>query len=143
MDSHSHPDFDIIVNNEIGFAGADEYGFVSRNNVARGLPDGAPVDRLDLNWLASTITENPLPSANLPLIPPDLSLLGGGLLTVYGECTLCLAPAAFFRIDFDDSGNGTATPDALALKYQILLFDPAVEPNDRRHLPAANAPDVV
>jgi hypothetical protein len=87
------------VNNEIGFAGADEYGFVSRNNVARGLPDGAPVDRLDLNWLASTITENPLPSANLPLIPPDLSLLGGGLLTVYGECTLCLAPAAFFRIE--------------------------------------------
>jgi hypothetical protein len=93
------PDFDIIVNNDFGFAGADEYGFVSRNNVARGLPHGAPVDRLDLDWLASTTTENPLQSADLPLTPPDLSLLGGGLLTVYGECTLCMGPAAFFRIE--------------------------------------------
>jgi hypothetical protein len=93
------PDFDIIVNNDFGFAGADEYGFVSRNNVARGLPHGAPVDRLDLDWLASTITEDPLQSADLPLTPPDLSLLGGGLLTVFGECTRCMGPAAFFRIE--------------------------------------------
>ena len=33
------------------------------------------------------------------MTPPNLSLLGGGLLTVYGECTPCLAPAAFFRIE--------------------------------------------
>ena len=67
--------------------------------MARGLPHGAPVDRLDLDWLASTITEDPLQSADLPLTPPDLSLLGGGLLTVYGECTRCMGPAAFFRIE--------------------------------------------
>lgn len=35
----------------------------------------------------------------MPLTPPDLDLLGGGLLTVYGECTRCAAPAAFFRIE--------------------------------------------
>ena len=97
--SRPDPDFDIIVNNEFGFAGSDDYGFVSRNNVARGLPGGALVDRLDLHWLASTFTEDPLQSADLPLIPPDLSSLGGGLLTVYGECTMCMGPAAFFRIE--------------------------------------------
>lgn len=93
------PDFDVIVSNDFGFAGADEFGFVSGNNQARGLASGAPVDRLDIDWLASTITEEPLDSAELPLVPPDLDLLGGGLLTIYGECTLCLAPAAFFRIE--------------------------------------------
>lgn len=97
--SRRDPDFDIIVNNDFGFVGADEYGFVSRNNVARGLPGGALVDRLDLDWLASTFTAEPLQSADLPLTPPDLSLLGGGLLTVYGECTMCMGPAAFFRIE--------------------------------------------
>ena len=94
-----HPDFDIIVNNDFGFAGADEYGFTSRDNFARGLLNAAPIDRIDLGWLASTITGDPLRSAELPLTPPDLERLGGGLLTVYGECTLCLGPAAFFRIE--------------------------------------------
>lgn len=93
------PDFDVIVNNDFGFAGADEFGFVSRVNRAHGLTSTAPVDRLEIDWLASTITEEPLDSADLPLLPPDLDLLGGGLLTVEGECTLCLGPAAFFRIE--------------------------------------------
>jgi hypothetical protein len=93
-----HPDFDIVVNDEIGFAGADEYGFVSLANDARGL-ESALADRIDLSWLASTIAADPLSSADLPLTPPDLALLGGGLLTIYGECTPCAGPAAFFRIE--------------------------------------------
>ena len=40
-------DFDIIVNNEVGFSGADEYGFLSRSNEARGLLTGLPIGRLD------------------------------------------------------------------------------------------------
>jgi hypothetical protein len=37
-------------------------------------------------------------SVELPLTPPDLSLLGGGTLEIEGECTPCAGPAAFFRI---------------------------------------------
>jgi len=95
----AHPDFDIIVNNDFGFAGADEYGFVSRDNSARGLVEPTPIDRIDLDWLASTITGDPLRSAELPLTPPDLSLLGGGVLTIYGECSRCMGPATFFRVE--------------------------------------------
>jgi hypothetical protein len=94
-----HPDFDVIVNNEFGFAGADEFGFSSRNNRARGLLPSAPVDRMDVDWLASTFTGDPLRNAELPRTPPDLAELGGGTLVLYGECTLCLGPAAFFRIE--------------------------------------------
>jgi len=94
-----HPDFDVIVNNEFGFAGTDEFGFSSRNNQVRGLLTSAPVDRIDVDWLASTLTGDPLSSAELPRTPPDLVELGGGTLVLYGECTLCLAPAAFFRIE--------------------------------------------
>ncbi len=93
------PDFDVIVNNEFGFAGVDEFGFSSRNNRARGLLTSAPVDRIDVDWLASTLTGDPLRGAELPRTPPDLAELGGGTLVLYGECTLCLAPAAFFRIE--------------------------------------------
>ncbi len=95
----AHPDFDVIVNNEFGFAGADEFGFASHNNQARGLLTAAPIGRLDLHWLASTITNDPLRSAELPRRPPDLEELGGGTLIIEGECTLCLGPAAFFRIE--------------------------------------------
>jgi len=117
----AHPDFDIIVNDEVGFAGADEYGFVSRDNVARGLREGAPIDRLDLAWLASTITEDPILGADLPLTPPDLTLLGGGLLAIYGECTPCLAPAAFFRIEA--TLTSLTRPARLALNRQLVWWD--------------------
>ena len=115
------PDFDIIVNNEIGFAGADEYGFVSRNNEARGLRTSAPIGRLDLGWLASTFTADPLRSADLPLTPPDLSLLGGGVLTIEGECTLCLGPAAFFRIEA--TLTSLTTPMRMAVEPDMLWWE--------------------
>ena len=95
----SAPDFDIIVNNEVGFAGADEYGFASRSNESLGLRTGAPIGRLEIDWLASTVRTDALESAALPALPPDLGLLGGGLSRIEGECTLCMAPAAFFRIE--------------------------------------------
>jgi hypothetical protein len=109
----AHPDFDVIVNNDFGFAGADEFGFVSRNNEARGLLTAAPIGRLSIDWLASTLTGNPLESAELPLRPPDLDLLGGGRLTIEGECTLCMAPAAFFRIE------GTLTSLTMPVRMSV------------------------
>jgi len=114
----AHPDFDVIVNNDFGFAGADEFGFVSRNNEARGLRPSPPIGRLDIDWLASTITGNPLTSAELPLSPPDLDLLGGGLLTIEGECILCMGPAAFFRIE--------ATLTSLTLPARISVDRDAI-----------------
>ncbi len=92
------PDFDVIVNNEVGITGADEYGFLSRNNEALGLRPGAPVDRLNISWFASTFRESPLDSAALPLTPPDLLLFDSNQLTIKGECTPCLGPAAYFTI---------------------------------------------
>ena len=89
------PNFDIIVNNDFGFAGADEYGFFSYSN--RSFPR-VRGDLLQIDWFASTITQQVFTSADLPLDPPDLSLLGGGEFKIYGECTPCAAPAAFFRI---------------------------------------------
>lgn len=116
-----HPDFDVIVNNEFGFAGADEFGFFSHDNQARSLLPSAPIDRLDLHWLASTLAGDPLHSAALPRTPPDLDELGGGTLVIEGECTLCLAPAAFFRIE------GTLTsltvPVRVSLDQNFLHWD--------------------
>lgn len=115
------PDFDVIVNNEIGFAGADEFGFSSSDNRARGLLTAAPIGRLDLDWLASTFTGDPLRSAELPRMPPDLAELGGGNLVIEGECTLCMAPAAFFRIE------GTLTsltePVRVSVDRDMLWWD--------------------
>lgn len=92
------PDFDVIVHDQFGFVGSDDYGFRSRNNVARGLLRPQP-DRLDVDWFASTFQNDPIHGVELPLVPPDLRLLGGGTFTVYGECTPCAAPAAFYRIE--------------------------------------------
>ena len=126
----SDPDFDIIVNNEVGFAGADEYGFVSRNNEALGLPPAPPVELLQLHWRASTVDElpdvNALDSAELPTTPPDLELLGGGLFTVYGECTPCLGPAAFFRIE--GSLTSLELPFRLVVGPDYLSWTPASYP---------------
>jgi hypothetical protein len=91
------PDFDLIVNNDFGFAGSDDYGFTSHNNEAVGLPTPGLANQLDIQWFAQSFN-NPFNSVDLPLVPPDLSLLGGGLLTIRGECTPCAGPAAFFEI---------------------------------------------
>jgi hypothetical protein len=93
------PDFDIHVANDFGFAGTDEYGFASFNNEALGLLPSAPIGRLDLTWLAVNFNGQPFMSADLPLEPPDLDVLGGGNLVIEGECVLCAGPAAFFRIE--------------------------------------------
>jgi hypothetical protein len=55
----------------------------------------------------------PLTSAELPLTPPDLEVLGGGDLRIEGECMICAAPAFFFRID------GTLTSLDLALTIEL------------------------
>ena len=94
----SSPDFDIIVNNDIGFSGADEYGFASHNNEAQGLLPTLELG-LDIDWLAQTLFTEPFDSVDLPTAPPELGLLGGGLLTIVGDCLLCVGPASFFRID--------------------------------------------
>ncbi len=91
------PDFDIQVRNDFGFAGSDGYGFVSRANRARGVLS-QNFDRLDVGWQADTFDNRLFETVELPLVPPDLRVLGGGLLTVEGECTPCAGPAAFFRI---------------------------------------------
>jgi len=91
-------DFDIHVANDFGFAGTDEYGFISHNNEMQDPPPAPPLGRLDLHWWAQNFEGQPFTSAELPLTPPDLDVLGGGLLIIYGECTECAGPAAFFRI---------------------------------------------
>jgi hypothetical protein len=90
-------DFDIVVTNDFGFAGTDGYGFLSRNNVARGVLHHY-FDRLQSQWFAQTFDNSLFDNVDLPLTPPDLDVLGGGTLTVEGECTPCAGPAAFFRI---------------------------------------------
>jgi len=92
-------DFEIIVNDEVGLAGVDEYGFVSRTNAMPGWNPNTLVDLLEIDWLASTAENDVFGNAALPLIPPDLARLGGGLFRIYGECTRCLGPAAFFIIE--------------------------------------------
>jgi hypothetical protein len=107
------PDFDIHVANDFGFAGTDEYGFASFDNEALELFPSAPIDRLDISWLAIRFEGVPFTSADLPLTPPDLDILGGGQFEIEGECTVCLSPAAFFRIE------GTLT--ALELPVSVSL----------------------
>jgi hypothetical protein len=92
------PDFDVIVNNDFGFAGSDDYGFISHNNEAIGLPNPELADQIAIQWFAQSFN-NPFDSVNLPVTPPDLSLLGGGLLSIRGECTPCVGPADFFEIE--------------------------------------------
>ncbi len=106
-------DFDIHVANDFGFAGTDEYGFISHNNEMHPPPPAPPLGRLDLHWLAQNFEGQPFTSAELPLTPPDLDVLGGGLLTIYGECTVCAGPAAFFRIE------GTLTSLELPLDLEV------------------------
>jgi hypothetical protein len=139
----SRPDFDIIVNDEVGFAGADEYGFVSRNNEAMGLLTTVPIGRLDVDWMASTIRNNAIDGTSLPTVPPDLELLGGGLSRIEGECTLCAGPAAFFRIegtldslvrivlgDMDDDGEvGGLDVDPFVDVLLASRFDVAADMN--------------
>ena len=95
------PDFDITVNNDFGFVGSDDYGFESRNNRWRGLNPEAPVDDSNIRWFTSTAPQQGqvFNSVELPLDPPSLDELGGGLFTIYGQCSQCAGPAAFFRID--------------------------------------------
>ena len=111
---HSHPanpDFTIIINNDVGTDPIDEYGFTSGNNQAEGLLPSAPIGRLDFDWLASTTDTSLFTSAALPITAPDLEVLGGGLLTIEGECVLCLGPAAFFRISATITSLSTANGD--------------------------------
>jgi hypothetical protein len=89
------PDFSVIVNNDVGFAGSDDYGFESKRNVA--LPR-VPADRLEINWHAQTFNNQLFSSSALPLDPPDLNILGGGMFSIYAECTPCASPNAFFNI---------------------------------------------
>ena len=93
------PQFEILVNNNFGFTGADEYGFSSYNNEALGLAADAPIDQLAIDWFAWTLDGDPFDSVALPTTPPDLAVLGGGSFTVLGECSRCDGPAAFFRIE--------------------------------------------
>lgn len=98
--SPRRPDFDVIVSNDFGFAGTDGYGFLSRNNHAFGTRRQLTnADRLDVGWDASTFDSSLFSSADLPLVPPDLDVLGGGQFRVEGECLPCASPAAFYRIE--------------------------------------------
>jgi hypothetical protein len=112
------PDFDIFVHNDFGFVGSDDYGFNSRRNVARYSEPAAFMDRLDIDWFASTAPRHGdvFNDVSLPLEPPDLTKLGGGTLTIYGECTMCAAPSAFFRIE------GTVT-SLRRVRPQTVLAD--------------------
>lgn len=96
--SDPRPDFDIIVNDEIGPDARDEYGFVSRANEVRGQVLENVIGLLHIDWLASTRADA-LDGAGLPLGPPPLDLLGGGLLTIRGDCSLCDGPQSFFEIE--------------------------------------------
>ena len=71
-------DFSILLNKDVGFVGMDEYGLLSRQNEAEGLRP-SPVDRLDIDWLASTFDAEPLQSAAQPLEPQDLHLTRWGV----------------------------------------------------------------
>ena len=128
----SSPDFDIIVNNDIGFSGADEYGFASHNNEAQGLLP-TPELRLDIDWLAQTLFREPFDNVDLPTDPPDLGLLGGGLLTIVGDCLICLGPASFFRIE----GSLTAIVEPFAVEIDIK---PGSDPNSINPLGTGTVP---
>jgi hypothetical protein len=96
-----HPDFDILVHNDFGFVGSDDYGFESRRNFARYPSPPGFIDRLDIRWFATTAPRagTVFDDVSLPLVPPDLRAFADNRLTIYGECTLCAAPAAFFNIE--------------------------------------------
>jgi hypothetical protein len=101
LSTFRQPDFDIIVNNDFGFVGSDDYGFESRNNRWIGLERDAPVDDLNIRWFTTTAPQpgTVFDSVRLPLDPPSLRELGGGQFTIFGQCSRCAGPAAFFRIE--------------------------------------------
>jgi len=77
--------------------------------------------------LAIRFGGQPFTSADLPLTPPDLDVLGGGQFEIEGECTVCLSPAAFFRIE------GTLTtldfPVSVSLSRDRILWSALEEPS--------------
>jgi hypothetical protein len=99
--------FAVIVRDEFGFTGADEYQVYSGANTAEGLHTLQTPDYLNVNWQAGTYEHELWESLDLPLEPPNLALLGGGDFFVEGECGLC-GDDAFFLI------RGTLTSLTLA-----------------------------
>ena len=116
----------------IGFSGADEYGFASHNNEAQGLLP-TPELGLDIDWLAQTLFREPFDNVDLPTDPPDLRLLGGGLLTIVGDCLICFGPASFFRIE----GSLTAIVEPFAVEIDIK---PGSDPNSINPFGTGNVP---
>ncbi len=91
-------DFRVWVRNEFGFSGSDDYGFASLRNEAQGLFGSPALEILDIDWSASTYLADPFDGLSLPIVPPDLAVLGAGQLRIRGECFACSVPNPTFEV---------------------------------------------
>jgi hypothetical protein len=91
-------DVRIIVRDESGFSGSDDYQFMSMYNDHEGLMGDRFIPILDMHWMGSTIEHEPFSSLNLPRMPPSLAMFGGGAFEIRGECTHCDIPDPTFTV---------------------------------------------
>lgn len=75
----------------------DQYVLESFHNVASGLRGGAYLDILEISWLAKTTDDGLFADLSLPVVPPNLAVLGPGEFRISGECFAC--PVADPMID--------------------------------------------
>ena len=94
----SQTDFRIVVRNEFGFSGSDEYKLFSVRNEAAGLVGTPQLDLLEVHWVAMTWEHDPIADLNLPRVPPALAELGGGSFLIAGGCFACDVPNPTFTI---------------------------------------------
>lgn len=108
-------DFRIIVRNEFGFSGSDEYGLYSVRNEAAGLVGAPQMDLLEIDWGSMTLENDPIADLSLPRFPPALAELGGGDFLISGECFACDVPNPTFKIQGTlttlTSASGSRTGD--------------------------------
>jgi hypothetical protein len=89
------PAFSVFVNNEVGVAGADEFGFLSGNSELGDSTFSPEVLEIELSWLLSEFVGNPITNVDLPSCPTDPALFENNALRLFVECVPCLGPAAF------------------------------------------------
>lgn len=96
----TNTDFRILVRDGYGQPHTDltdHYGIESYRNVAAGLQGDAHLDVLEIYWLASTTNDGLFADLSIPVVPPNLAVLGPGEFRISGECYAC--PAADPMID--------------------------------------------
>ncbi len=135
-----HPDLKMFVNNDVGFAGADEFGFVSENTELTPSAYSPGALEVELDWRLREFvgSSNPLTHVALPACPIDPAQFTENDLTLRIDCTVCLGPAAFvdmigsidvFEVDLELELNRTTlhwNPPHQCESFDVVTGDVAL-----------------